>query len=140
MLRILFFLNLSMTLNRDALSNQLLLNAHDLDTYRVGNEHTVQQNPRNKIALIDFTLRVIYFEAKAPRQISKVSDSLHKLYKVNVDEHKAAVVACIGNSMQTNLQASDTDKVSTFSGIDKEKVVMTRRSKYEQYVKSVNTI
>ena len=98
---------------------------------------TAVLDPRNKMILIDFTFRVIYFGEDAPFEISIVCDSLYELYKEYVDDHTTANV---GISMQNDLQENvATNKGSTRSGIGKGKVVIIGRSKYEKYVRSVDT-
>ena len=95
-------------------------------------------DPRNKMTLIDFTFRVIYSEEDAPFEISIVRDSLYELYKEYVDDHTAANVDI---SMQNDLSENvATNKGSTSSGIGKGKTVITGRSKYEKYVRSVDTV
>ncbi|XVF54113.1 hypothetical protein PTKIN_Ptkin05aG0154800 [Pterospermum kingtungense] len=92
-------------------------------------------DPKNKMTLIEFALRVIYSENKAPKQISVVHDSLYELYKLYVDE------ATAGKSTENNLEASDViNKGSTASMVEKGKVVETERSKFERYVRSVDTV
>ena len=95
-------------------------------------------DPRNKMTLIDFTFRVIYSEEDASFEISIVRDSLYELYKEYVDDHTAANVDI---SMQNDLSENvATNKGSTSSGIGKGKAVITGRSKYEKYVRSVDTV
>ena len=95
-------------------------------------------DPRNKMTLIIFTVRVIYFEEDAHFEISIVRDSLYELYKKYVDDHTATTV---GIFMQNDLQENVAiDKGSTSSRIGKGKTVITGRSKYDKYVRSVDTI
>ena len=95
-------------------------------------------DPRNKITLIDFTFRVIYSEENTHFEISIVRESLYKLYKEYVDDHTTTNV---GIFMQNDLPKNvATNKGSTSSGIGKGKVVIIGRSKYEKYVRSVNTV
>ena len=95
-------------------------------------------DPRNKMTLIYFTFRVIYFEKDVPFEISIVRDSLYELYKKYVDDN---TIANVGISMQNDLSENvATNKGSTSSGIGKGKAGITGRSKYEKYVRSVDTV
>ncbi|XVF54432.1 hypothetical protein PTKIN_Ptkin05aG0179800 [Pterospermum kingtungense] len=92
-------------------------------------------DPRNKMTLIEFAFRVIYSESEAPKQISLVRNSLYELYKLYVDE------ATVGKSTENDLQASDAiNKGSTASVVGKGKAIETGRSKFERYVRSVDTV
>ena len=85
---------------------------------------------RNKITLIDFTFRVIYYEENTHFEISIIRESLYKLYKEYVDDHTTTNV---GIFMQNDLSENvATNKDSTSTGIGKGKVVITGRSKYEK--------
>ncbi|MBA0753546.1 hypothetical protein Gogos_022357 [Gossypium gossypioides] len=94
-------------------------------------------NPRNmnKMKLIDFSFHAIYSEEEPPRHIRIVGDSLYKLYKEHVDEYATANV---GISMENDVHECGVSNASTTSRIGKGKV-MTRRSKVERYIRSVDT-
>ncbi|MBA0646164.1 hypothetical protein Goklo_014147 [Gossypium klotzschianum] len=91
---------------------------------------------RNKMILIDFSFRVIYSEEEAPKQIYIVRDSLYDLYKGYMDKY---AITNVGTSMENNVQESGVSNASTTSKISKGKV-MTGRSKFERYIRSVDTV
>ncbi|XVF61277.1 hypothetical protein PTKIN_Ptkin08bG0117500 [Pterospermum kingtungense] len=92
-------------------------------------------DPRNKMTLIEFAFRVIYSENEAPKQITVVCNSLYELYELYMDE------ATADKSTENDLQASDViNKGFTASVVEKGKVVETGRSKFERYVRSVDTV
>ncbi|KAK8574980.1 hypothetical protein V6N12_062657 [Hibiscus sabdariffa] len=77
-------------------------------------------DPRNKMKLIDFSFRVMYFEDEAPKQICMVRDSLYELYKEYVDEYAAANV---NTTMENDVQESGVINTCTTSRIGKGKVL-----------------
>ncbi|MBA0646198.1 hypothetical protein Goklo_014179 [Gossypium klotzschianum] len=93
-------------------------------------------DPMNNMKLIDFSFRVIYSEEETPRQIHIMRDSLYELYKEYVDEYAATNV---DTSMENDVQESGASNASTTSRIGKGKV-MTERSKFERYIRSVDTV
>ncbi|MBA0743456.1 hypothetical protein Gogos_006129, partial [Gossypium gossypioides] len=93
-------------------------------------------DPRNKMKLIYFNFHVIFSEEEAPKQICIVRDSLYELYKEYVDEY---VAANVGTSMENDVQECGVSNASTISRIGKGKV-MTRRSKFERYSRSVDKV
>ncbi|KAK6146207.1 hypothetical protein DH2020_020076 [Rehmannia glutinosa] len=94
-------------------------------------------DPRNKMTLIQFAFPVIYPETEAKKQISVVRDSLHELYKAYMNEHTFAP----SQSFESELQSSNpSNKGFTASNHATGKNVETGRSKYEKYVRSVDTV
>lgn len=95
-------------------------------------------DPRNKMKLINFTFNVMYSEIEAPKEIRLVHDSLYELYKVYVDAYATSTIG--GKSINVVQDGDATNKGSNSTAcIGKGKVLMTGRSKYEDYVMSSET-
>ncbi|KAK8603521.1 hypothetical protein V6N13_095999 [Hibiscus sabdariffa] len=86
--------------------------------------------------LTDFSFRVMYSKDEAPRQIRMMCDSIYELYKEYVDEYAAANV---NTTIESDFQESDVINTCTTSRIGKGKV-LTKRSKFERYIKTVDII
>ncbi|KAK8538218.1 hypothetical protein V6N12_044353 [Hibiscus sabdariffa] len=93
-------------------------------------------DPKNKMKLTDFSFRVMYSKDEAPRQIRMMCDSIYELYKEYVDEYAAANV---NTTIESDFQESDVINTCTTSRIGKGKV-LTKRSKFERYIKTVDII
>ncbi|XP_039034843.1 zinc finger BED domain-containing protein RICESLEEPER 2-like [Hibiscus syriacus] len=89
-----------------------------------------------KMKLIDFSFCVIYSKDEAHRQIHIMRDSLYELYKEYVVEYAATNV---GTSVENDVQESGVSNVSNTSKTGKGKI-MTGRSKFERYIRSVKTV
>ncbi|XP_031116703.1 zinc finger BED domain-containing protein RICESLEEPER 2-like [Ipomoea triloba] len=92
-------------------------------------------DPRNKMTFIEFSFPVIYSEYEATRQIAIVHDSLYELYKIYLDKYAAT-------SKENDFQAMDTSEncVATTTWKGKGLVVETGRSKFEKFVRNVETV
>nr|GMD06491.1 zinc finger BED domain-containing protein RICESLEEPER 2-like [Ipomoea batatas] len=92
-------------------------------------------DPRNKMTFIEFSFPVIYSEYEATRQIAIVRDSLYGLYKIYLDKYAAT-------SKENDFQAMDTSEncVATTTWKGKGLVVETGRSKFEKFVRNVETV
>nr|GMC92138.1 zinc finger BED domain-containing protein RICESLEEPER 2-like [Ipomoea batatas] len=92
-------------------------------------------DPRNKMTFIEFSFPVIYSEYEATRQIAIVRDSLYGLYKIYLDKYAAT-------SKENDFQAMDTYEncVATTTWKGKGLVVETGRSKFEKFVRNVETV
>nr|GMC54703.1 zinc finger BED domain-containing protein RICESLEEPER 2-like [Ipomoea batatas] len=80
-------------------------------------------------------ISVIYSEYEATRQIAIVRDSLYGLYKIYLDKYAAT-------SKENDFQAMDTSEncVATTTWKGKGLVVETGRSKFEKFVRNVETV
>ncbi|KAK5812479.1 hypothetical protein PVK06_027909 [Gossypium arboreum] len=90
----------------------------------------------NNMKLIDFSFHVICSEEETLRQLCIVWNSLYELYKEYVDEYATTNV---DTSMENDVQESGASNAFTASRIGKGKV-MTERSKFERYIRSVGTV
>ncbi|XP_040931907.1 zinc finger BED domain-containing protein RICESLEEPER 3-like [Gossypium hirsutum] len=79
---------------------------------------------------------VICSEEETLRQLCIVWNSLYELYKEYVDEYPTTNV---DTSMENDVQESGASNAFTASRIGKGKV-MTERSKFERYIRSVGTV
>ncbi|XP_019167735.1 PREDICTED: zinc finger BED domain-containing protein RICESLEEPER 1-like isoform X2 [Ipomoea nil] len=94
-------------------------------------------DPRNKMTFIQFAFPVIYSENEATTQIGIVRDALYELYRIYLDKHTTA-----SNQLMENDSQARNTSVQGVTTVWKGKgpAVETGRSKFEKFVRNVDTV
>ncbi|XP_024969713.1 zinc finger BED domain-containing protein RICESLEEPER 2-like [Cynara cardunculus var. scolymus] len=96
---------------------------------------SLDENPRYKMKLVEFSFSSIYSADEASKQMKIVQDTLTKMFEEHVEQHRAANIVQISSAPEK----SESEVKSGYNKLSSRVGVKSGTEKYDQHIRSVDT-